>query len=216
MIFRFDQFRRDAGFRFVKGCRASCEKKLREGFEETERGFVANVSAENIDRLMRDYVAAQTEELFLFIEKPCNLAEEEPDERGVVTQPHVNVYYWDGITKEQANVVLDKYGDWLINDGFVCFGFGVKGCASEIMKDKYIRTSSSQPRRSAPSRITSRLQPAANFLSLNFFLREDTSMSVQDFEGRMRAAAPIRPVSSSAAKRTFSISWTGSTSEQGP
>ena len=137
MIFRFDQFRRDAGFRFVKGCRASCEKKLREGFEETERGFVANVSAENIDRLMRDYVAAQTEELFLFIEKPCNLAEEEPDERGVVTQPHVNVYYWDGITKEQANVVLDKYGDWLINDGFVCFGFGVKGCASEIMKDKY-------------------------------------------------------------------------------
>ena len=137
MIFRFDQFRRDAGFRFVKGCRAGCEKKLREGFEETERGFVANVSAENIDRLMRDYVAAQTEELFLFIEKPCNLAEEEPDERGVVTQPHVNVYYWDGITKEQANVVLDEYGDWLINDGFVCFGFGVKGCASEIMKDKY-------------------------------------------------------------------------------
>ena len=137
MIFRFDQFRRDTGFRFVKGCRAGCEKKLREGFEETERGFVANVSAENIDRLMRDYVAAQTEELFLFIEKPCNLAEEEPDERGVVTQPHVNVYYWDGITKEQANVVLDEYGDWLINDGFVCFGFGVKGCASEIMKDKY-------------------------------------------------------------------------------
>lgn len=137
MIFRFDQFRRDAGFRFVKGCRASCEKKLREGFEETERGFVANVSAENIDRLMRDYVAAQTEELFLFIEKPCNLAEEESDERGVVTQPHVNVYYWDGITMEQANVVLDEYGDWLINDGFVCFGFGVKGCASEIMKDKY-------------------------------------------------------------------------------
>lgn len=137
MIFRFDQFRRDTGFRFIKGCQASCEKKLREGFEETERGFVANVSAENIDRLMRDYVAAQTEELFLFIEKPCNLAEEEPDERGVVTQPHVNVYYWDGITKEQANVVLDEYGDWLINDGFVCFGFGVKGCASEIMKDKY-------------------------------------------------------------------------------
>ena len=137
MIFRFDQFRRDAGFRFIKGCRAGCEKKLREGFVETERGFVANVSAENIGRLMRDYIAAQTEELFLFIEKPCNLAEEEPDERGVVTQPHVNVYYWDGITKEQANVVLDEYGDWLINDGFVCFGFGVKGCASEIMKDKY-------------------------------------------------------------------------------
>lgn len=137
MIFHFGKFRRDTGFRFVKGCRASCEKKLCEGFEETERGFVANVSAENIDPLMRDYIAAQTEELFLFIEKPCNLAEEEPDERGVVMRPHVNVYYWDGITKAQANAVLNEYGDWLINDGFVCFGFGVKGCASEIMKDKY-------------------------------------------------------------------------------
>ena len=79
-----------------------------------------------------------------------------------------------------------------------------------------IRVSSSQPRRAAPSLITSREHPAANFLSLNFFLREDTSMSEQDLLGRIRAAAPIRPVSSSAAKRTFSISWTGSTSEQMP
>jgi len=137
MIFRFDEFRRDTGFRFVKGCHADCEKKLREGFEASETGFVANVSAEHIDPLMRDYIAAQTEELFLFIEKPCNLAEEEPDEYGVVTQPHVNVYYWDGITKEEANAVLDEYGDWLINDGFVFFGFGVKGFASEIMKKQY-------------------------------------------------------------------------------
>lgn len=137
MIFHFDKYRRGTGFRFIKGCRADCEKKLREGFEETERGFIANVSAENIDPLMRDYIAAQTAELFLFIETPCNLKEEEPDENGVVTNPHVNVYYWDGITKAEANAVLDAYGDWLINDGFACFGFGVKGCVSEIMKDKY-------------------------------------------------------------------------------
>ena len=137
MIFHFDKFRRGTGFRFIKGCRASCERKLREEFEETERGFIANVSVENIDPLMRDYIAAQTAELFLFIETPCNLKEEELDENGVVTQPHVNVYYWDGITKEEANSLMDEYGDWLINDGFVCFGFGVKGYASEIMKDKY-------------------------------------------------------------------------------
>ena len=34
-----------------------------------------------------------------------------------------------------------------------------------------IRVSSSHPSISAPWRITSRLQPAANFLSLNFFFR---------------------------------------------
>lgn len=152
MIFHVDKFRRDTGFRFIKGCRASCEKKLREGFEETKRGFIANVSAENIDPLMRDYIAAQTAELFLFIEKPCNLKDEEVDEHGIVTQPHVNVYYWDGISKAQANAVLDEYGDWLINDGFACFGFGVKGCASEIMKDKYnvISVYSVEPKKERP------------------------------------------------------------------
>ncbi len=34
-----------------------------------------------------------------------------------------------------------------------------------------IKVSRSQPRRSAPWRITSRLPPAANLLSLNFFFR---------------------------------------------
>ena len=137
MFFQFCKFRKDCGFRFIKGCQASCETKLREGFKETENGFIANVSAENIDPLMRAYIEAQSAELFLFIEKACNLDEENPDENGVVTQFHVNVYYWDGITKDEANAVLDQYGDWLINDGFVRFGFGIEGSASEIMKDAY-------------------------------------------------------------------------------
>ena len=43
-----------------------------------------------------------------------------------------------------------------------------------------------------------------------------TSISCTDLLGRIRAAAPMRPVSSSAAKRTFSISSVGSTSQQMP
>ena len=76
--------------------------------------------------------------------------------------------------------------------------------------------SSSQPRRSAPWRMTSREQPAANFLSLNFFFRLESSISCTLFEGRISAAAPTRPVSSSAANNTFSISSTGSTSLHRP
>ena len=79
-----------------------------------------------------------------------------------------------------------------------------------------ISSSSVQPRRSAPVRITSREQPAANFLSLNFFFRLLTSMSMTLLLGRIFAAAPIRPVSSSAAKSTFSISCSGSTSQHSP
>jgi len=110
MIFDFDKFRRDTGFRFVPGCRAWCEKKLREGFRVSERGYLANVSAEHIAPLFLDYVRAQTEELFLFIETPCNLEDEEQDADGNVQQPHVNVWYWDGISKEEACVCLRSTG----------------------------------------------------------------------------------------------------------
>ena len=57
-----------------------------------------------------------------------------------------------------------------------------------------ISSSSVQPRVSAPSRITSLEHPAANFLSLNFFLRLETSISITLREGRILAAAPTRPV----------------------
>ena len=152
MIRILREFRKNKGFHLIEGCRANCEAQLREGFQQTEHGFVANVSAEHIDPLMRAYIAAQTEELFLFIETPCNLQDEEPDENGVVTQPHVNVYYWDGITKSEANTVLDQYGDWLIHDGFTCFGFGIAGFSSEIMKDRYnvLNLFSADPARDRP------------------------------------------------------------------
>ena len=74
---------------------------------------------------------------------------------------------------------------------------------------------SSMPSISAPRRITSREQPAANFLSLNFLATDLASMPSSPV-GRIRAAAPISPVSSSVAKRTFSMVSSGSTSMQIP
>ena len=46
-------------------------------------------------------------------------------------------------------------------------------------------------------------------LSLNFFFTDLTSRSETLLEGRISAAAPMRPVSSSVAKRTFSIGCSG-------
>ena len=63
--------------------------------------------------------------------------------------------------------------------------------------------SSSQPRRSAPIRITSREQPAANFLSLNFFWRLDTSKSATLFEGRILTAAPMSRLARPLQKALF-------------
>ena len=72
--------------------------------------------------------------------------------------------------------------------------------------------SSSHPSCCAPRSITSLEQPAAKPLLLYFFFNDLSYMSFVLFDGRIRAAAHIRPVSSSAAKSTFSISCSGATS----
>ncbi len=46
--------------------------------------------------------------------------------------------------------------------------------------------------------------------------QEEINKSMTLFDGRILAAAPIRPVSSSDANSTFSISCSGSTSETSP
>ena len=61
-----------------------------------------------------------------------------------------------------------------------------------------INSSSVQPRFSAPSRITSLEHPAANFLSLNFFLRLETSISITLREGRILRNAPTEELLTSA------------------
>ena len=57
-----------------------------------------------------------------------------------------------------------------------------------------------------------REQPAAKPVDLNFFFTDFTSISCTLFDGRIRTAAPIRPESSSTAKRTFSMCRVGSMS----
>ena len=58
-----------------------------------------------------------------------------------------------------------------------------------------IRSSRLQPSISAPCSITSREQPAAKLFVLNFFFTDFSSRSCTLLEGRISAAAPIRPVS---------------------
>jgi hypothetical protein len=67
-------------------------------------------------------------------------------------------------------------------------------------------SSSSHPSLSAPCEIISLEHPSANFLSLNFFFKLFTSISIILLDGRINAHDQIKPVSSSAAKNTFSIS----------
>lgn len=50
---------------------------------------------------------------------------------------HCYVYYIDGCLQEECLVLLERYGELLINDGMNRFGFGCHESQDEIMLDKY-------------------------------------------------------------------------------
>ena len=61
----------------------------------------------------------------------------------------------------------------------------------------------------APRSMTSLEHPAAKFLLLYFFFTDFNVQILYTFDGRINTTAPIRPVSSSTAYNTFSISCSG-------
>ena len=128
----------------ISGCQVPDSGALQESFEQKDKYFYANLHAEHIDGVMRAFLLRQTEELFFFLELPTPQNEEKkmreewkrqnPDGEAPL---HRNVYYWDGITLEQAFALLDEHGELLIQDGMSFFGFGVRSFSAEIQKWKY-------------------------------------------------------------------------------
>lgn len=74
---------------------------------------------------------------FLFIEVPTNKEEEIKLQAKEKTETlHIDIYYLDGLTEKEANIFLEEYGEILIHDGLVQFGFGTQK-NEEIGKYKY-------------------------------------------------------------------------------
>lgn len=62
---------------------------------------------------------------------------ENPVAPGILEETHKDVYYIDGCSQEECLVLLERYGELLINDGMNRFGFGCHESQDEIMLDKY-------------------------------------------------------------------------------
>lgn len=122
----------------IKGAGVPKAESLQEAYEIRNNVICANVNAEKIEELFRDFIEMHKDEsLFFILEIPCNIIEEEPDENGVINEYHKNVYYIDGLSQEQALAVLDIKGELLINDGLSNFGFGGHMSQDELMKGRY-------------------------------------------------------------------------------
>lgn len=122
----------------IKGCTVPDARALREEYQATKYGFIANVNMEKIGKILLDFIAAQKFPLFFILELPSEIEREKRLSGKDNTAPlHKNVYYIDGLDNAHAVDLLEKYGALLINDGLCTFGFGVHDGTAEIMCEKY-------------------------------------------------------------------------------
>lgn len=129
-------------FNFIKGAKIRESIVLKEEYEIDENWIYANISAENIRKVIDKFLEIEKGNRFcLFIEKPANITDENVigmDDEGFyqLGSKHMDVYYLDNITDEYVVYLLDKFGDILINDGLSHFGI-LSQSGREIGKYKY-------------------------------------------------------------------------------
>lgn len=129
-------------FNFIKGAKLGSDIVLTQEYEIDGNWIYANVSAENIRKVIEKSIEIEKGNRFcLFIEIPANIADENiigitEDGFYQTDGKHMDVYYLDNISGEYVNYLLDKFGDVLVNDGLSHFGV-LSQSGEEIGKYKY-------------------------------------------------------------------------------
>lgn len=123
-------------FQMIRGSQLPFGVHLVETWSRSDGKIAANISAEHIVPMFDAFLdrCEPDEPLFLFLETPCTLEEEEDP----VIRVSRNVYYLDGCSRSQLRELLhSSAGELLIHDGMSDFGFGSLRSRFELGKYKY-------------------------------------------------------------------------------
>ena len=124
--------------KLTKGYSVSKPELLEEGFMQTsDVSIIANVDADKIKDVLQHFIVLHEEPMFFILELPVTSDREEEIAPGVVGETHKDIYYIDGCSQEACLVLLERYGELLINDGISSFGFGGHESQDEIMACAY-------------------------------------------------------------------------------
>lgn len=103
-------------FTLAQGCQLAGTKGVHEAYQIKEKNILCNISSENLYGTLNKLIKQLSEPLFFFIEIPNDKADADNDSK--------DVYYLDNCTTDVILAILKRYGDILLNDGIVEFGFG--------------------------------------------------------------------------------------------
>lgn len=118
-------------------CKVPFPEKLFEQYEVKENAIIANVNASKVVDMMKRFIVMHDEPLFFILEIPTLMTDEEEITPGILSNCHKDVYYLDGCTQDEAFVLLEQLGSFLVTDGMNTFGFGGHRSHEEILFEKY-------------------------------------------------------------------------------
>ena len=123
--------------KFRNGSSVPKHEQLSEGFQFDGSRLIANVGVEKIRELLFSFIEIHDEPMFFILELHTNRENEAVNQQGQVQDFHNDVYYVDGCSKEEAQAILNRVGEILINDGLCSFGFGCHYSKDEVVLHKY-------------------------------------------------------------------------------
>lgn len=124
--------------KLTKGHTVSKPELLEEGYMISgDVTIVANVDADKMKDVLQHFIAMHEEAMFFILELPVTRDREEELSPGVVGDTHKDIYYIDGCSQDECLLLLERYGELLINDGISSFGFGGHESQNEIMVGHY-------------------------------------------------------------------------------
>jgi hypothetical protein len=131
-----------APFQFGRGIQIPNPAGIHEAYslQKTARGFwlfQINVSASHIPTVFKRLIAEVPTPGYLIVETPTIESEEVKLRKTPADPFHKDVFYWNGISTEQALTSFTNYEEILVNDGGVNIGFGSHSGIDEVFIGAY-------------------------------------------------------------------------------
>lgn len=149
-------------FTLAQGYQIPSTNDVHEAYHIKENNILCNISSENLYTTLNELINHLSGSLFFFMEIPSDKEDADKDSK--------DVYYLDNCTTEVILAILKRYGDILLNDGIVEFGFGSLDNNDEIYVMKYKVTSI----------YSENIKKYAKCLDRLNFKKEDTIITVWD------------------------------------
>ena len=130
-----------SGFLLARGVEAPDLAGIHECYDMNLRdgihALTANVSAERIVPLAQLFCSGLAEPCFLVVEAPANEADERRLRPDGTSPFHCDIYYCDGLSRSALSQLVEKYGEFLANDGMACFGLASHASDDELYVGRY-------------------------------------------------------------------------------